>query len=47
MIPIRKVELLNNNVKTTRKKEMLPFYTEGNRKLVRKTVEKVYGKEDY
>ncbi len=26
---------------------MLPFYTEGDRKLVRKPVEKVYGKEDY
>jgi hypothetical protein len=35
------------NVQSTRKKEMLPFYTEGDRKLVRKPVEKVYGKEDY
>jgi hypothetical protein len=30
-----------------RKKEILPFYTEGDRKLVRKPVEQVYGKEDY
>jgi hypothetical protein len=26
---------------------MLPFYTKGDRKLVRKPVEQVYGKEDY
>jgi hypothetical protein len=30
-----------------RKKEMLPFYTEGDRKLVRKPIEQVYGKENY
>jgi len=26
---------------------MSPFYTKGDRKLVRKPVEQVYGKEDY
>jgi hypothetical protein len=30
-----------------KKKEMLPFYTKRDRKLVRKPVEQVYGKEDY
>jgi len=26
---------------------MSPFYTKGDRKLIRKPVEQVYGKEDY
>jgi hypothetical protein len=36
-----------STLKINREEKMSPFYTKGDRKLVRKTVEKVNGKEDY